>query len=198
MPSIYCRSHSLSQQYQVCCRFFIITSWSNHDRKSFFQLLKHLSLNLAQTHRTGPQIQNNDGDINDNNSQYFLMCIYANTCVCYGMCICVHVYSPCMYVWRPETDIECIPFSLSIYFETGSHTEPGPHQFGQIGLKKTPGIFAPSFLGYGVIITWYHVMLMLETEPQSIFFKSVTLESGPFSSGRPHIQEYIGMTNCFL
>lgn len=74
----------------MCCRFFIITSCRNQERKPFFQPPACLSLNLAQIHRSGPEIQNNDGDIHNNNSSFLDVCMCKYVCLCVSLCVLWH------------------------------------------------------------------------------------------------------------
>lgn len=57
-------------------------------------------------------------------------------CVCARACTCAHV---CVFMWRPENSLWCLPQSTSIFFfESRSLTEPGCWQFGWNGLPASP------------------------------------------------------------
>lgn len=58
------------------------------------------------------------------------VCVRARTCTC------AHV---CVFMWRPENSLWCIPQSTStFFFEPRSLTEPGCWQFGWIDLPASP------------------------------------------------------------
>lgn len=93
---------------------------------------------------------------------FFLVC-----CVCVFVCVwclysrvheclllCVHVCR-CVYVyvWRPEVNVGCLPWSLSIlYTEAGSLTARNPVSVQDPSLSPAPGI--TEGLPHSLTFTW--------------------------------------------
>jgi hypothetical protein len=86
------------------------------------------------------------------------MSLYICTSVCVCVCVCVCVYADvcsckyvhecmCVDVWKPDADIRMLS---TLFFETGSPTEPGAHECSQAGWpmgSRDPPIFASVPLG---------------------------------------------------
>jgi hypothetical protein len=44
--------------------------------------------------------------------------------VCVCVCVCVCVVCTCVCLWKPEVDVKYLFLIVSLYFESGSLTEP--------------------------------------------------------------------------